>query len=368
MASRVLIIHDWLVTWRGGEKCLEEICELYPDADIFTFFYNPEITNKYLAGRRIISIPFGDSLFVRKYYRHLLLFYPIFAYLLSLKIAKYHAQNKLDLVISISHCWAKNVRLPKDLPHICYCLTPVRYIWDQFDAYLRDAWYKPLAQLPRFFLKFYDINGAKGITKFIAISRFVANRINKYYGREAEVLFPPVERIQSSSNNASREDFFLVVNALVPYKNTQNIVEAFNNLNLPLYIVGTGPESSVLKEKSNFNIKFLENVSREDLESLYLRAKAMIFMAEEDFGITPVEAMSVGLPVIYYAVGGVTETLGAHQFGIGINKTDPTAISNAVLELVSNYDKYLVPNPDISEYVPSSFREKFKKLITELRD
>lgn len=356
---RVALIHDWLVAMRGGERCLEIIQNLYPDSEIFTLFYDADAVSEQIRQSQVHCSVLGKLPWVNNYYRCLLPIYPLGAKNISKKIAAAHAVQPFDLVISISHCVAKNVVLPKEVPHLCYCLTPVRYVWDQYDAYFKGRIYEPLTKIVAKWFRSWDVSGASGVTSFIAISDFVASRISKYYGRESTVIYPPidttlfnaagstnVEDIVDRATALSEEDTgnFLCVNALVPYKNTHVVIEAFSDLPQKLIVVGSGPELRRLKKIATANVEFRGTVPLKELCQLYKSSKALIFAAEEDFGMTPVEIQASGRPVIAFAKGGVLETVDSEKTGVFFSELSANAIKEAVLEFTSREQQFSVDN------------------------
>jgi glycosyltransferase involved in cell wall biosynthesis len=346
---KVALVHDWLTGMRGGERCLEAFLCIYPDADIFTLVHIPGTTSEQID-RRVKKTSFLNSIpNIRKFYKIFLPFYPLAA--ASFDLAGY------DLVISLSHAAAKNVRVPKGVPHICYCFTPMRYIWDQAAAYLRGVKYVcalPLIQL----LRWWDMRGATRVTHFVAISSFISARIRKFYGRSSAVIAPPVrmaeehvERLTQEEQeffDAHPESFFLCAGALVPYKKIDVAVRAFNELQEPLWIVGSGPESSYIREIAGSNVRVLGRVSEAFLWECYKRCRALIFPGIEDFGIVPVECLSSGRPVIGIDAGGLRESvIGWRQWqhsnlvpsehtGVFIAK-DRCGDSSAIVEAVTAF-------------------------------
>jgi glycosyltransferase involved in cell wall biosynthesis len=307
---KVALVHDWLTGMRGGERCLEAFLDIYPDADIFTLVHIPGATSA-----RIDSRVKGTSFLNRvpgiaKLYRGLLPLFPFAAR--SLKLDGY------DLVVSLSHAAAKNVRVPQGIPHICYCFTPMRYIWDQAPEYFRGVMLY-LAQPVLWPLRMWDRRGARRVTEFVAISAFIAARIRRFYGRRAVVIPPPVRsphEIQHALTpeeleifNKQQEPFFLCAGALVPYKRIDVAVDACKALGVPLWVVGRGPELEALKSRAGKTVRFFGHVSEAFLWECYRRSRALLFPGIEDFGIVPVECLASGRPVIAVQAGGVTETV-----------------------------------------------------------
>ncbi len=307
---RVAFVHDWLFGMRGGERCLEVLCNLYPNSEIFTLFYQEKGVTDVLNDRPVFTSSLAKLPGVKKYYRGLLPLFPFAAVGLAKKLAARHQEKPFDMVISVSHCAAKNLKVPAGVPHLCYCLTPVRYLWDQYDSYFKNRWYEPLVRICAVPLRRWDVRGAKGVTRYVAISRYVAARIERYYGRESDIVFPPVrtEWIMPRKKGDITGGF-LCVCALVPYKNVDIIVQAFNRMRRPLTIVGTGPEAKKLKALAGSTITFIEKLTDAELARKYRSAEALVFAAEEDFGMVPVEAQAAGCPVIFLGRGGALETV-----------------------------------------------------------
>lgn len=313
---KVAIVHDWLTGLRGGEKCLSAFLTLYPEADIYTLIHIPGSTTKEIDAR-VKGVSFLSWIpKIRSIYRYLLPLYPLAIKLLSHRLKEY------DLVISLSHAAAKNISLPSSTIHICYCFTPMRYIWDQAGAYFGKKRFllSPLLKL----LQWWDVRGASRVNTFVAISQFVRKRIRDYYGREALVIHPPVriEDIPLRESIVRDSAPYLCAGALVPYKKIDVAIEAFNDLGLPLEIVGQGPEIDRLKALARENIKFLGYVSDAELFEEFCKAKALVFPGTEDFGLIPVEFMASGGPVIALESGGVTESV----IGVGIEQGRATGV------------------------------------------
>lgn len=288
---------------RGGEKCLETLCDIYPNADIFTLLHKKGSVSKSIEDKNIIT-SFIQKLPFTNRYRHYLPLFP--AAIESFDLSRY------DLAISISHCVAKGVITHPDTVHICYCLTPMRYVWDMYYSYFNEnsQGYIGKRIIPFFanYLRMWDVTSSLRVEHYIAISNFVANRISKYYGRKSEVVYPPVDcSFFKISENI--EDYYLIVSAFAPYKRVDLAIQAFNRLQLPLIIIGSGQDEKKLKKMSGRSVEFLGWQSDERIREYYSRCKAMIFPGEEDFGITPLEAQASGRPVIAYGRGGVRETV-----------------------------------------------------------
>ncbi|MGR3178637.1 MAG: glycosyltransferase [Candidatus Anammoxibacter sp.] len=300
---KVALIHDWLTGMRGGEKCLEVLCDLYPNADIFTLLHNKGTVSN-LIEEKNIKTSFVQKLPFLKKYRHFLPLFPTAIESFNL--------NGYDLVISVNHCVAKGVITNPETMHICYCLTPMRYVWDMYYSYFDEnsPGYIGRKVIPFFanYLRMWDVTSSRRVEHFVAISHFVAKRILKYYGRKSEVVYPPVD-CSAFKISDNVEEYYLMVTAFAPYKRVDLAIQAFNRLRLPLIIIGSGQDEKRLKELSAGNVEFLGWQSDEKVSEYYSKCKALIFPGEEDFGIVPLEAQASGRPVIAYGKGGVCETI-----------------------------------------------------------
>lgn len=315
LGLRTVIVHDWLTGTRGGEKVLDAICRLVPDAPVLTLVARPEALTGALAGRRIRTSPIQWLPLATTRYREYLPLFPA-------AIEQFDLDDA-ELIISTSHCAAKSVVPTGRAVHACYCHSPMRYAWDQFPAYfgpdrigaVPSALIRPvMAWLAR-----WDAATSTRVTRFAANSRFVAGRIARYYNREAAVLYPPVETDfftpdpqdtrASMALPAAPSGFALVVSALVPYKRIDVAIDAAARARRPLVIVGTGPDEARLRAMAGPAVTFLGQVDTDTLRALYRAAAALVLPGEEDFGIAPVEALACGCPVVALARGGATETV-----------------------------------------------------------
>src|SRR5499427_7496085 len=306
---RAAIVHYWLLNWRGGEKVLDALCRLLPDADIFTLFCDPSVLRGEVGARRIQTSFLNPY---RRCYRSLLPLMPMA--LESFDLRGY------DLVVSHESGPAKGVITSSDTRHVCYCHTPMRYLWDLYPAY-RNEWtrsrWKRAAMTPLAnYLRLWDFASAARVDEFIANSENVRARIWKTYRREATVIPPPVD-VQSFYWKPA-EDFFLIVSELVAYKRIDIAVRLFSRTGRRLVIAGSGPEARSLRALAGPNIEFAGRVPDKELRDLYSRCRALLMLGEEDFGMTPVEAMASGKPVIAYGRGGVLETVATQSLCCGV--------------------------------------------------
>ncbi len=332
MELNVALVHDWLNGMRGGEKVLAALCERYPDADVFTLFYERGTVSDTIARHRIITSGLQKLPFARTHYRRYLPLYPT-------AIEQFNL-DAYDLVISSSHCAAKAIIAPGRARHLCYCHSPMRYAWDQFDAYfgpervgaVASRWlYRPMLQR----LARWDAATASRVGRFVANSRHVAGRIRRYYNREATIVYPPVDTIFYHSDGIPPGRHFLIVSALVPYKRIEVAIEACRRVGATLRIAGDGPDRDRLERLADGRVEFVGRLSDEQLRDEYRRARAVLLPGEEDFGIVPVEAQACGRPVVALARGGALETITSGETGILFE--EPTAASmGAALEAVAD--------------------------------
>ncbi|MEW6455365.1 MAG: glycosyltransferase [Acidobacteriota bacterium] len=323
--NRVALIHDWLTGRRGGEKVLEALVTLFPDADIFTLFHFKGSQSKIIEDKKIHWSFLQNFPFIKKFYRNYLPLYPIAIELFNLE--------KYDLIISSSHCVAKGIIPHPHSLHICYCHTPMRYAWDLYHYYFPQP---SMSLFKKIFipsimnwLRTWDQATSLRVDYFISNSYHVAKRIKKYYGREAEVINPPVDT-EFFTLYEEKEDYYLIVSALVPYKKIDLAISAFNRINKKLKIVGNGPDYKKLKKLAGKNVEFLGSVSDSDLKFFYQRAKCFLLPGEEDFGIAPLEAQACGTPVIAFRKGGATETILENETGIFFEKLNIESLISAI--------------------------------------
>ncbi len=306
-SERVVLVHDWLTGMRGGEKCLEPLCRRWPDARLLTLLHkrgsvSPAIESVRIQASRLNWLPR-----VERYYRYLL---PLMPFAAGWRV------TDADLVVSLSHAVAKSARPPAGVPHVCYCFTPMRYAWHMKDAYFRNTGVfgrlkaKAVdALLCR--IRDWDRRTADRVTHFVAISNTVRDRIRDCYDRDAAVIYPPVDTDFYTPTNEAREDFYLVVSALAPYKRFDLAIDACTKLGKKLVVIGSGQHAAKLKAGAGPNVSFLGWQPDEVIRDHLRRAKALLFPGEEDFGIVPLEAQACGCPVIGFARGGLTETVRA---------------------------------------------------------
>lgn len=303
---RVAIVHDWLTGMRGGEKVLEVFCELFPEADIFTLIHIHGSVSKIIEDKKIQTSFLQKVPFAKGHYRSFLLFFP-------LAIEGFHL-SEYDMVLSSSHCVAKGVLTSPSAVHVCYCHTPMRYVWDHYDTYFGNG---KKGLVSRFlmpsvahYLRMWDVASCNRVDYFVANSYHVANRIKKYYKRSADVIHPPVDCSLYTPVESHREgDYYLIVSAFAPYKRIDIAIDAFERMGLPLIVIGGGQEEEQVRNMAKKHVQCIGWQSSESLKNYYRGCKALIFPGEEDFGIVPLEAQACGKPVIAFGRGGVLETV-----------------------------------------------------------
>lgn len=304
IAARIALVHDWLTDMRGGEKCLEVLCELFPDAPIYTLLAVPERLSPIIARHDIRPSYLQRIPGIRRHYRRFLPFFPSAIERLDL--------SEFDLIVSSSHAVAKSVIPRPGALHISYVHTPMRYVWDLFDQYFnREGMGSVQLAMIRLLaarLRRWDARTASRVRHFIANSQYIAERIQRCYGRSATVIHPPVDTTRFQVTEPQGGEY-LVLSALVPYKRVDIAIEAANAASLPLRIIGDGPERRRLQRLAGPTVRFDGWLSDAEVERAYAACRALLFPGEEDFGIVPVEAMASGRPVIAYGRGGATETV-----------------------------------------------------------
>ena len=354
---RIALVHDWLTGLRGGEKVLSELCGLLPGADILTLIHRPGSGDETIERHRIITSALNDLPGVRRYYRHLLPLMP-------LAMEAIDARN-YDLIVSSSHCVAKGViRRPGSL-HVCYCHTPMRYAWSGGGAYDRAMGLRGLAlRLMRPYLRAWDRRSAGHVDVFVANSRNVASRIHHIYGRDAEVVHPPVDTAFFAPADVAREDFYLVVGAMAPYKRVDHAIEACRRLGRRLVVLGSGQQFASLSKARSDRIEFLGAVSDEVVRDHFRRAAALLFPGEEDFGIVPVEAIACGCPVIAYGAGGALETV---DLTAGLHYAPQTveALTRAIEQFEGDAGRYdsAAMSDGVQRFRPEAFRSRMRQVL-----
>lgn len=365
---KIAIIHDWLVTYRGGERVVAELIKMYPSADIFSIVDFMDEKDRNILQGKVPKTSFIQRLpFARKHYR---LYLP-----LMLTAIEQFDLTDYDLVISSSSAVAKGVITGPRQLHISYVHSPIRYAWDLQHVYLREAGlHKGMrglyARALLHYVRMWDQRTANGVDHFVANSKFIAARIQKTYRRAAEVIYPPVDTDTFTPVIQAREEFYLTASSLVPYKRVPMIAEAFAAMpDKTLVVVGDGPDMAALKKVAGPNVRVLGYQSHDDLLKLFRTARAFIFAAEEDFGIMPVEAQACGLPVIAYARGGSLETIRGldHKIPTGVFFKEQTipCLVKAVREFEQNADRFDPRNirENALRFSTEKFWQRFKDAV-----
>jgi glycosyltransferase involved in cell wall biosynthesis len=325
---RVAIVHDWLTGMRGGEKVLEQLCLIFPRAEIYTLMRVKGGVSAKIESHKITTSFLQHFPLVEKKYRYYLPLMP--AAIESIKLRDY------DLVFSQSACVAKGVTITNGAFHVDYNNTPMRYIWDQYEEYFggdRAGLLTKLAmKTARPYLQKWDLGSNNRVDKFLANSKNVQERVKRIYNRESEVIYPPVDI--HGFPKPCEGGYFLMVTALVPYKKVDLAVEAFNQSGLPLKIIGSGPEQGKLAKMARKNVEFLGWLDSAEIKGYYAGCKAMIFPQEEDFGITAVEVQAAGKPVIAFAKGGALETVIEGKTGVFFGESSVSGLNEAVANLM----------------------------------
>jgi glycosyltransferase involved in cell wall biosynthesis len=363
---RVAIVHDWLLGMRGGEKCLEVFCEIFPQADLYTLLYAPDEVSAIIRRMKVHSSWLNRIPWIRRTYRYYLPLFP--------RIAENFDLKDYDLVLSSSHCVAKGVHARPAL-HVAYIYAPMRYVWDLHEAYFgSDGSLLGRIGMAAFrrYLQSWDVRSSQRAHYFVADSQNIAAKIRSLYGREAAVIYPPVD-LERFYIRERPDSYYLVVSALVPYKRIDIAIQAFNTLKLPLKIAGDGPLRKALQKNAGTNIEFLGWVNEPQLAQLYAGCQALVFPGEEDFGIVPLEAQASGRPVIGYGKGGLLETVIDLD---GLPKRYPTGLffsaqnASSLIAAVKLYRELQSEfRPDrIRQHAAKFSRERFKREITEYLD
>ena len=358
LPMKTALVHDWLTGMRGGEKCLEVLCELFPEAPIYTLLHNKGAMSPIIESKTIMT-SFIDGLPKKQtHYRSYLPLFPIAIEQFDL--------SEFDLVISTSHAVAKGVKVRKDALHICYCHTPMRYVWEMYDEYFGKGktgiGTRAAMSVVAPYLRWWDVRTADRVHYYIANSENVRKRIMDHYHRDAAVIFPPVDT-ELFSLSSLDSGYYLMVTALVPYKRVDLAIDVFNENGKNLKIVGKGTETEKLRAVAHDNIEFLGWKNDDDLARLYAGCTALIFPGEEDFGIVPLEAMASGKPVIAYAKGGALETVIDGTTGVFFESQSPASLAAAIEKsVIIPFDAAAI-RAHAMTFSRSIYKERMKEFI-----
>ncbi|NUP90809.1 MAG: glycosyltransferase [Candidatus Sumerlaeia bacterium] len=360
---RVAFIHDWLNGMRGGERVLEVLCEEFPGAPIHTLIHEAARVSPAINAHEIHTSWFQRWRFARRRYRWLLPLMP--------RAAAGLRPEGVDAVVSLSHCVAKGASIPRGVPHLCYCFTPMRYVWDQFDQYIGGhtggRWLRPALSLWRPRLQRWDVESARQVTQFIAISEHIARKIALFYGREAKVIHPPVNTEHFTPGEPSAaQDHYLVASALVPYKRVDLAIRAANLAGFRLRVVGEGPEFAALARLAGPTVEMTGWVTDERLREEYRACRALLFTGEEDFGLVPLEAHACGRPVIALRRGGVTESVVDGITGLFFDQQTPEALAGAVARFERRAWDPAACRARAEQFGPERFRRAMRAEIEHL--
>lgn len=355
---KIALVHDWLNNIGGAERVLIELHKIFPKAPIYALFSNKKFIKEFLPEAEIRTSSLNKIPFISKLYKYLFFLMPSAVESFDL--------SEFDVVISSSVIFSKGLVLKPKTRHICYCYSPTRFLWDRHSEYENRGW---PAILSRHLLRIWDRQASDRVDEFVAISENVQSRIKKYYGKESKIIYPPItiptRRRVVRSRFAKRQEYYLIVSRLFPHKNIDIAIEAFNKLGYELIIIGDGPAKKDLEKIAGKNIKMLGY--QKDIATIdaYQNCKAFIMPQEEDFGLTPIEAMSFGKPVLALRKGGALETVVEGVTGEFFDDPIPEALADGIRRLNENYNNYdpVVIQKSIEKFSKDRFREEMLKLI-----
>lgn len=354
---KVAIVHYWFTTWRGGEKVIDQLLDIFPDADIYTHVVDPKIQKEHLAGKTVKTTFINKLPLSTKFYQKYL---PLMFFALEqLDLTDY------DLIISSESGPAKNIITNPESTHICYCHSPMRYVWDMYYLYMAEAGFitkllmKPLIH----YLKIVDRLSADRVDHFISNSHFIRSRIQKYYRRDSTVINPPVD-VDAFTVAKQKKNFYLCFGQLTPYKKVSIVVDSFVNSERELIVIGEGEEFDYISKVATPNIKVLGRQPDSIVRQHLSEAKALIFPGVEDFGIVPVEAMASGTPVIAYGFGGVLDSVTDGETGLFFYEQTKTAIMETIKKFEASSQNF---DPKTIRARAMKFsNENFKNNLTTL--
>ncbi len=356
---KIAIVHDYLNQFGGAERVVSALHEIFPDAPIYTSIYDEKKLPEQFKKMDIRTSFMQKLPLVSKFHRPYFFFYPFAFDLFDL--------SEYDVIVSSSSAWAKGIRKRPEQLHICYCHNPMRFVW-RYDDYIKHepipALFKKILPFMLKPISYWDVETSKNVDYFVANSKVVAERIKKTYQRQSVIINPPVENELFKPADVV-EDYYLLVSRLAPYKRIDIVVEAFNQLGLPLKIVGGGPNKKQLQKMAGPDIEFVGKVSDQQLVELVATAQALIFPGEEDFGIVPLEAMASGRPVIAYRAGGALETMVEGVTGLFFDEQTPQALIKAVHKFqFETFDRQKI-RQQAEKFSKKVFAEKIKAFIVK---
>lgn len=358
--KKVALVHDYLTQYGGAERVLSELCLMFPDAPIYTILYDEEKTEKAFADRVIRAsflqkLPYSTSV------------YRTVAFLMPFLVEQFDLSD-YDVVISSSASFGKGVLTRENTKHICYCHTPTRFLWGDYKNIAGKTLYPKFLSwlIPIFlpYLRVWDISRIKNVDHFICNSNNTKNKIKRYYNRDSKVIYPPVNI--DNFNISDKKEYFLIVGRMLPYKRFDIAVEACSKLNLPLFVVGEGPEYKKLRKIAGSSVKFLGRVPEEDLPELYSNSKAFVAPQNEDFGISAIESLASGKPVISYKAGGALEYITEEENGIFFEEQNVDSLCEALIR----FDKISFDSEKIRDsalrFSKKSFSKNFLNTVEKL--
>lgn len=363
---KTAIIHYWLVNMRGGEKMLEALLEMYPDADIYTHVYNPKAVSALINGKRIFTSRINKLPFAKK-------LYPLYMPLMPSALLDFNLQD-YELVISSEAGPAKGVVPNPEAFHICYCHSPMRYLWDMYHEYFRNTNF-----FVRFFMKWlipklrlWDVTSANLVDRFVTNSSYVAKRIRRIYNREAEVVFGPALTEKFTNNKRNVKDYYLFFGEIRGYKRADIAIEACVKSGRKLIVAGSGAASSgakkreIRKYQKTGLVSFLGRVTDEEAAELYSGARALLYPGIEDLGLIPIEANAAGCPVIAYRKGGAVETVLENVTGVFFNEQTPKSLIEAMdnfEKIESNFNDRRLFTEHVQKFSKTAFKARLQKVI-----
>ncbi|WP_033316753.1 glycosyltransferase family 4 protein [Pontibacter roseus] len=360
---KIAIVHEWFIDFAGSERVVEQLLNLYPEADLFAVVdFMPEHLRKHMLHKQPTTTFIQKLPFARKHYRNYLALMPLA--IEQLDVSGY------DVVISSSHAMAKGVLTHANQLHICYCHSPIRYAWDLYHQYLRESGLNSglkgfVAKMMLHYIRIWDYTTANRVDYFIANSAYIGRRIQKVYNRDATVIYPPVD-VESFEVCADKEDFYLTASRMVPYKKVDMIVEAFVlQPDKKLIVIGDGPDLKKIKAKASVNVTFLGYQPFPVLKEHLQKAKAFIFAAEEDFGILPVEAQACGTPIIAFGKGGACETVVDGKTGVLYQQQTVASLTQAIQRfetLAATFDPILI-RANAEQFNIQNFKENLSAFV-----
>ena len=362
---KIALIHDYLIRFGGAERVFLNLRKIFPKSEIFTLLYDEKKMGRHFKDANINTSFLQDfPKFWRKRQKYLLPFIPMASETFDLR--------EFDLVISSSNSFVKGVITRPQAVHICYCHSPMRFGWDAYTSYIeqqKKGYLTNLAiRIMMHYVRIWDKSAASRVDYFIANSKTTARRINKFYGYEAEVVYPPVVLDNPVKLSQTNDGYFLIVSQLTPYKRIDIAINAFNKLGLPLIIIGEGPDKKRLKKIAKNNIKFLGWQSDKNVKKYFKNCISFIFPGEDDFGIAPVEAMGFGKPVLAYRKGGVTETVLEGITGEFFDDPVPESLAEGVRRILININNYspLLIRKRAEKFSQDRFEKSIKKIVIDV--